>query len=165
MLIVRLAKVAMTGALAAFAFIVTYDNIVDYGTNYEFVKHVLSMDTTFPGNNLMGRAITDPRIWTFGYAAIIAAEGLVFLLLAIATFAMLSSLRAPASGFQRAKGWLVAGAAAGFLVWFFGFLVVAGEYFAMLQSKAWNGQEAAFRVYMALLGVLIFVNQKDEELG
>jgi predicted small integral membrane protein len=165
MLIVRLAKVAMTAALAAFAFIVTYDNIVDYGTNYEFVKHVLSMDTTFPGNKLMGRAITDPRLWTLGYAAIIAAEGLVFVLLGIATLAMLFALRAPAAGFQRAKTWLVAGVALGFMVWFVGFMVVAGEYFAMWQSKTWNGQEAAFRFYMTLLAVLIFVNQKDEELG
>jgi len=165
MLIVRLAKIAMTAALAAFAFIVTYDNIVDYGTNYEFVKHVLSMDTTFPGNKLMGRAITDPRLWTLGYAVIIAAEGIVFLLLAIATVAMLLALRAPAASFQRAKTWMVAGAAAGFMVWFFGFMVVAGEYFAMWQSKAWNGQEPAFRFYMTLLAVLIFVNQKDEDLA
>jgi predicted small integral membrane protein len=165
MLIVRLAKVAMTAALAAFAFIVTYDNIVDYGTNYEFVKHVLSMDTTFPGNKLMGRAITDPRLWTLGYAAIIAAEGIVFLLLAMATVAMLLAVRAPAASFQRAKTWMVAGAAFGFMVWFFGFMVVAGEYFAMWQSRAWNGQEPAFRFYMTLLAVLIFVNQKDEDIA
>lgn len=164
MLIVRLAKVAMTAALAAFAFIVTYDNIVDYGTNYEFVKHVLSMDTTFPGNKLMGRAVTDPRLWSLGYAAIIAAEGVVFLLLAVSTVAMLLALRAPAASFQRAKTWMVAGAAIGFMVWFFGFMVVAGEYFAMWQSKTWNGQEAAFRFYMTLLAVLIFVNQRDEDL-
>lgn len=163
MLIVRLAKVAMTAALAAFAFIVTYDNIVDYGTNYEFVKHVLSMDTTFPGNKLTGRAITDPRLWTLGYVGIIAAEGVVFLLLAVATFAMLMALRAPAASFQRAKTWLVAGATMGFMVWFFGFMVVGGEYFAMWQSKTWNGQEAAFRFYMTILAVLIFVNQRDEE--
>ena len=165
MLIVRLAKIAMTAALAAFAFIVTYDNLIDYGSNYEFVKHVLSMDTTFPGNKLMDRAITDPRIWTLAYAAIIAAEGLTFLLLLAATIAMLLALRAPAAGFQRAKIWLVAGATLGFGVWFFGFMVVGGEFFAMWQSKTWNGQEAAFRFYMTLLGVLIFVNQTDSELG
>jgi predicted small integral membrane protein len=165
MLIVRLAKVAMTAALAAFAFIVTYDNIVDYGTNYEFVKLVLSMDTTFPGNKLTGRAITDPRLWTLGYVGIIAAEGVVFLLLAVATFSMLMALRAPAASFQRAKTWMVAGATMGFMVWFFGFMVVGGEYFAMWQSKTWNGQEAAFRFYMTLLAVLIFVNQRDEDLA
>jgi predicted small integral membrane protein len=58
---------------------------------------------------------------------------------------------------------MVAGAALGFLVWFFGFMVVGGEYFAMWQSKSWNGQEAAFRFYITLLGVLIFVNQRDSE--
>ena len=165
MLIVRLAKIAMTAALAAFAFIVTYDNLVDYGANYEFVRHVLSMDTTFPGNRLMGRAITDPRLWTLAYAVIIAVEGLVFLLLLLAAIAMLLALRAPAAGFRRAKVWLVAAAALGFMLWFFGFMVVAGEYFAMWQSKTWNGQEAAFRFYMTLLAVLIFVNQPDSELG
>jgi len=165
MLIVRLAKIAMTGALALFAFIVTYDNIVDYGTNYEFVKHVLSMDTTFPDNKLMSRAITDPRLWALAYAAIIAGEGLVFILLGVATLAMLFALRAPAPAFQRAKIWMVAGAAIGFMVWFFGFMVVGGEYFAMWQSKTWNGQEAAFRFYMTLLVVLIFVNQNDAELA
>jgi predicted small integral membrane protein len=164
MLIVRLAKIAMTAALAAFAFIVTYDNLLDYGSNYEFVKHVLSMDTTFPGNRLMDRAITDPRLWTLAYGAIIAAEGMTFLLLLVAAIAMLFALRAPASQFQRAKVWLVAGVALGFGVWFFGFMVVGGEYFAMWQSKTWNGQEAAFRFYMTLLGVLIFVNQPDSEL-
>ena len=52
------------------------------------------------------------------------------------------------------------------LVWLvgFGFMVVGGEYFAMRQSKTWNGQEAAFRFYMTMLAVLIFVMQPDGEL-
>jgi predicted small integral membrane protein len=50
-------------------------------------------------------------------------------------------------------------------VWFFGFMVVAGEWFAMWQSQTWNGQEAAFRFYMAVLGVLIFVALPDGDLG
>src|SRR6516225_10977011 len=48
LVLIRLAKVSMIAALAAYAFIVAYDNIVDYDSNYEFVSHVLSMDTTFP---------------------------------------------------------------------------------------------------------------------
>jgi predicted small integral membrane protein len=43
-------------------------------------------------------------------------------------------------------------------------MVVGGEWFAMWQSKLWNGQEAAFRFYVTLLGVLIFVSQEDPEL-
>lgn len=164
MLIARFSKVAMVASLAAFAFIVTYDNLIDYGTNYEFVKHVLSMDTTFPGNKLTGRAITSPTLWNIFYGAIIAAEALTFVLLATGAIAMFLAMRSPASGFHRTKAWAVAGVTAGFLVWFFGFMVVGGEYFAMWQSKTWNGQEAAFRFYITMLAVLIFVMQPDAEL-
>ena len=76
MVLIRLAKVAMIGSLAAYAFIVAYDNVVDYDSNYEFVRHVLSMDTTFPGNALTHRAITNESVWRVAYALIIAMEGL-----------------------------------------------------------------------------------------
>ncbi len=112
-MIIRLAKIVMTAALAAFAFIVTYDNLVDYGSNYEFVKHVLSMDTTFPGNALLGRAIVDPRLWSVAYAAIIIAEGATFVLLLAGSGAMLIAVRRPAAHFQRAKVWMVAGVTMG----------------------------------------------------
>src|SRR5580704_8371509 len=154
---------AMIAALAAFAFIVTYDNVVDYDSNYEFVRHVLSMDTTFPNNALMGRAITDKRIWTIAYLAIIAAEAMTCLLLSVGALALLTRLKAPAERFNRAKIWAVAGLTVGFGLWFFGFLVVAGEYFAMWQSQTWNGQEAAFRIVMVMLGVLIFVTLPDRD--
>jgi predicted small integral membrane protein len=157
MQIIRLAKIVMLGALAAFALVVAYDNLVDYNSNYQFVRHVLSMDTTFPGNALMDRAITDPSLWSAAYIAIIAAEGLTGLLLTVGAIVLLARSRAPAETFNRAKAWAVAGLTVGFGVWFFGFLVVAGEYFAMWQSRSWNGQEAAFRITMVILGVLIFV--------
>jgi len=163
MLPIRLAKILMVAALAVFAFLVTYNNIVDYDSNYQFVRHVLSMDTTFPDNALRDRAITDPRLWHLGYAAIIAAEGLICLLLTVAALMMLVRVKASAAEFGRAKLWAVAGLSAGFALWFFGFLVVAGEYFAMWQSHEWNGQEAAFRLTMVILGVLIFVCLPEHE--
>jgi predicted small integral membrane protein len=139
MLVTRLAKVVMVAALAAFAFLVTYDNLVDYGSNYEFVRHVLSMDTTFRDNTLKDRPITNPGVWRAAYATIIAAEGLTCLLLTIGAVVLVTRLRASAEAFNRAKAWAVAGLTAGFGVWFFGFLVVASEYLAMWQSRSWNG--------------------------
>ena len=121
------------------------------------------MDTTFPNNALMGRAIADKHIWTIAYAAIIAIEALTCLLLSVGALALLTRLTASAERFNRAKVWAVAGLTAGFGLWFFGFLVVAGEYFAMWQSQTWNGQEAAFRITMVMLGVLIFVTLPDRD--
>ena len=53
----------------------------------------------------------------------------------------------------------------GFLVWFLGFMVIGGEWFAMWQSSTWNGQDAAFKFYITILAVLIYVNQPDGELA
>jgi predicted small integral membrane protein len=165
MVIIRLAKVAIVAALACYALLVTYNNIVDYGSNFEFVRHVLSMDTTFPGNALMHRAISNEAVWRLAYALIIATEGLTGLLLAVGALALLARLRAPAEAFHRAKVWAVAGLLIGFGLWFFGFMVVAGEYFLMWQSKTWNGQDAAFRIATEMLGGLIFIALPDGDLA
>ena len=84
-------------------------------------------------------------------------------MLAMGALSMFRALRAPAAEFDRAKQRVVAGATLGFGVWFVGFMVVGGEFLAMWQSETWNGQDSAFRFYMSLLAVLIFVNQRDSD--
>jgi Predicted small integral membrane protein (DUF2165) len=85
-LITRYAKIVMSLVLAAFCLIVTFDNITDYGTNYLFVQHVMIMDTTFPGNTLMYRSITNPEVWRAAYAAIVGAEGIIGILFLLGAF-------------------------------------------------------------------------------
>ncbi len=162
---IRLSKIAMLLGLAFFAFLVTLNNVIDYGSNFEFVKHVLSMDTTFEGNALMGRAITTPWIWHAGYWLIIAGEGLTCVLLGIGAARLIAALHAPADRWNAAKGWAVLGATTGFLVWFVGFMAIGAEWFAMWQSDIWNGQQPAFRFYITILAVIIFVMQPDAERG
>lgn len=163
-MIVRLSKVAMILGLSFFAFLVTFSNITDYDSNFAFVRHVLSMDTTFPDNAAMYRAITTPWMWHVGYWLIIAGEGLTCVLLLWGGLRLLAARGASAAAFHRRKDVTVAGALVGFLVWFVGFMAVGGEWFLMWQSDSWTGQEAAFRFYMTILGVLIFVMQRDDEL-
>lgn len=163
-MVVRISKLLMVACLAAFALIVTFDNITDYDTNFQFVRHVLSMDTTFPGNALLYRSINQPALWSLAYILIIAAEGVCGLVLAAGAAAMLRNLRASRPVFERARNFAVAGVTIAFLIWFLGFMVIGGEWFAMWQSTTWNGQQAAFRFYMTALAVLLFVNQPDAEL-
>ena len=163
-LVTRLVRTAMVASTALFAGLVAVDNVIDYGTNQEFVRHTLSMDTTNPGNALMGRAITNPMLWTLAYWGIIAAEATTGILLAVAGIRLAANLRAPAARFNAAKAYVVLGVGFGFLLWFGGFMVVGGEWFAMWQSKTWNGLQPAFRFYATLMLVLIFVNQPDGEL-
>ena len=63
----RIAKTVMVGSLALFAFIVTFDNLTDYDTNVEFVRHVLIMDTTFPNSTLYYRSATSSALWNLSY--------------------------------------------------------------------------------------------------
>ena len=165
MLIVRYAKIVMSLVLASFCLLVTFDNITDYATNYLFVEHVLSMDTTFPGNALMYRSIDSPVLWQIACAGIIAAEGATGALFLAGAVRLFQARNAPAAVFNEAKALTIAACVLAFLVWFLGFMVVAGEWFAMWQSATWNGQEGAFRFYTAVLAVLIFVNQPDGDLS
>ena len=71
----RIVKIVMIGSLSLFAGLVAFDNLTDYETNYVFVRNVLSMHTTPPGNALMYRSITSPSSWQAAYALIIAGEG------------------------------------------------------------------------------------------
>ena len=149
--------------LALFGLLVAVDNVIDYRTNYAFVQHVFSMDTTFPGNALMGRAITDPEVWQIGYGAIIGGEALTGLSFLAAALALMAKLRAPPAQFAHAKTWAVVGGTVGFLVWFLGFAVIGGEWFQMWQSQTWNGQESAFRFVMTILAVVIFIAQREPD--
>src|SRR4029078_2322463 len=149
MLIARYAKIAMSLALAAFCLLVAFDNLTDYGTNYLFVQHVLSMDPTFPGNALMYRSITNPLLWRIAYALIIAAEGATGILFLAGAIRLIQVRNASGAVFNQAKALVVAGATLAFLVWFFGFMVVAGEWVAMWQSESLDGQEGGLRFYIA----------------
>ena len=106
-MIARLSKALMCLCLALFAGLVAADNLADYGSNYAFVQHVLSMDTVFPGNRLSWRAIDNPVLWQVAYGAIIAAEALTGLLFAVAAVRLFAARKASTATFRRAKDWAI----------------------------------------------------------
>ena len=165
MLIARYAKIVMSLLLAAFFLLVSFDNITDYGSNFAFVRHVMSMDTVFPGSVLTYRAVTTPALWHLAYAIIIASQTAAGILYLWGGARLFRVRHAPGGVFNRAKSCVIAASLVGFVVFFFMFMVIGGEWFSMWQSKDWNAQEAAFRFYMAVLGVLIFVSLPDTDLG
>ena len=76
----RVSKTVLVFAIALFYTILVLNNITDYGSNYEFVRHVLTMDSTLPGNHLMWRAVNSPVVHTVFYIGIIAWESVTMLL-------------------------------------------------------------------------------------
>ena len=158
----RLVQVTGVFTVAVFFTLVVVGNVFDPATNMAFVERVLMMDTTFKRPALMGRAITDDWAHQVAYYGIVVWEALAGLLAWIGFAAMLFRMRADAQRFDRAKRLATLGCLAGFLLYFLGFVVVGGEWFAMWQSKEWNGQQAAFR-FAALIGfVLVFLLMREE---
>ena len=143
-------------------------NLMDYDSNYQFVKHVLSMDTTFEGNALMWRAITIPWMWTVGYIGIILAEAVFAALGLIGGIKLFLRRDADAATFNRAKRWGYGAYGVGFLIWFIGFIVIGSEWFAMWQSSTWNGKDTAMPLAILWAGFAVLlalgdpVTEKDE---
>ena len=160
--ILRVSKSIVCLSLAIFALLVCLNNLLDYESNYAFVQHTLSMDTVFPDNTLKYRAILDPFVWSLAYGLIIFAEFLTGALLLMGAISLLKNLNSPLV-FNRAKNWVYLGCLTGFLLWFFGFIVVGGEWFCMWQSEKWNGVEAALRFVVFIMFTFLFTAMSESE--
>jgi predicted small integral membrane protein len=67
----RLGQTLFTLTLGLYFVLIGFSNITDYGTNFKFVQHVLSMDSIPFDSKVMWRAITAPWVHHAAYGAII----------------------------------------------------------------------------------------------
>jgi predicted small integral membrane protein len=160
----RRAKLLLVAGAAVFYTLVVMNNITDYDSNYQFVRHVLMMDSTFAGNHVMWRAINSPAVHTAFYLSIIVWEAATMLLCWWGALQLAQALRGTAAAFHLAKKWAIAGLTLSVLMWLIAFLCVGGEWFLMWQSKTWNGQETAFRMFTVVGIILLLLVQREEEV-
>ncbi len=162
-MIPRIAKISLVAGVAIFYSLVVFNNLTDYESNYQFVHHVLMMDTTFPGNQGMWRAIHAPVVHTVFYIGIIAWEIVTTLLLWWGAARMFAALNTTARRFHAAKQIATAALTLSLLMWLVAFIAVGGEWFMMWQSHMWNGQEAAGRNFVVVGIVLLILMQPEAE--
>lgn len=161
---VRLSGILLMAAIALWLALVAFGNITDYGSNWVFVRHVLAMDSIFPGASIRYRAIHAPLLQHAAYLLIIAIETLAAVLCWIGAWRMWRARRAAASTFRRAKRVAIYGLTAGLILWLGGFVAIGGEWFGMWMSSQWNGLESAFRFVVVLLAALVYLGQRDDEI-
>jgi predicted small integral membrane protein len=161
--ILRAAKVSLVVGVAIFYTFVVLNNLTDYDSNYQFIRHVLMMDSTFPGNRGMWRAMNGPAWHIVFYWTIIVWESATTVLCWWGALRLARSLKGDVDSFRRAKNTAIIGLSLSLLMWLVAFLSVGGEWFLMWQSKTWNGQEAAFRVFTVVGIVLLLLLQREAE--
>ena len=142
--------------------LVSIGNIFDYQTNFDFVNHVLRMDTTNFGQgegvnldpDVMWRAITNETIITIAYIGVIIWETVAAAVLLFATFLWIKASKTKA--FFAARKFSTIGLLMIVILFMGGFITIGGEWFQMWRSVDWNGLEPAFRnSVLAIFGLVL----------
>ncbi len=162
-MITRTAKTVLVAAIALFYTLVVFNNLTDFNSNYQFVRHVLTMDSTFPGNHGMWRALPSPSFHLMFYISIIAWEAATMILLWWGAIRLVRAIRLPTAQFNSAKSVPMMALTLSMLMWLVAFLTVGAEWFLMWQSHTWNGQEPAFRMFAVVGLVLLIMMQPDSD--
>lgn len=118
------------------------------------------MDTIFSDNQVMWRAIDSPLIHHAVYSLIILAETIIAVLCWFGGFRLFKTIH-DNQAFNKAKEIAILGLTLGIILWFIGFMTIGGEWFLMWQSTVANGQQAAFRLAVILILILMFLTQPD----
>lgn len=162
-MITRSAKLLLLAGIALYYSLVVVNNLTDFGSNYEFIRHVLSMDSTFPGNRGMWRALTSPAMHLVFYWLIILWEVVTAILAWWGVVNLIRALRQPVLVYNAEKRIAISALTLSMLMWLVAFVDVGGEWFLMWQSHTWNGQEEAFRMFMIVGFVMLLLLQPDTD--
>ena len=144
-------KVLLVMVIAIFFTVIAFTNITDYQTNWSFVKLVLSMEKINPVSGVSWRAINNQVLQKIIYDFIIIYEVLV---------AFVCWWGAYSLGKQKNSKIATLGIGMGILLYFFGFCVIASEWFAMWEYNK-SAQLTAYAFSILLLLVIIFINQNE----
>jgi predicted small integral membrane protein len=157
----RVAKIALVFAVTLYTTLIVFNNLTDYDSNFQFVRHVLMMDSTFDGNHGMWRALNSRGWHVFFYWTIILGELVSALFCGWGGIRLTRLCRSDARQFQRAKNVAIVGLTLNLLLWAVAFLAIGGEWFLMWQSKMWNGEGSAFRMFTIVGIVLVLLTQPE----
>lgn len=144
--------------VAAYYLVVAFDNITNptnpNASNWPFVQGVLSGDGVPADSGFEWRFIDATWFHAISYIAVMALETLTGLLLLTAGVKGLrASERSP--HWAQAQRLTFVGGFLGLSVFFFGFMVVGGNWFIMYLNSKWDGLMPAFQNSVMTMTMLI----------
>ncbi|WLG91379.1 DUF2165 family protein [Pseudomonas cucumis] len=155
--IIRYSKVILMTYISFFGLIVMYSNFTDYPSNYEYMSHILSMDTTRDNPNLSYRAITSPMLHHRIYWLIITLEVIYTGLCLLGTYYLFRNINASADAFHEAKKFSIIGLLVAIFVYYICIQVIGVEWFNMDESQTWNAKDWARHIVDFILPLLIYM--------
>jgi len=155
-------KIALVAGMALLLTIITLNNILTPAATYGAVAAALSMATTFRHPMEIWRAITSPALLWIIAVLIIICEAIGALLCWLGV-ARLWPARRSATQFNLAKSTALIGLTFVAAVYFFGWLVIANEWFGMWQSTKMNVLPDAFRLFGEAMLIAIWLNSPDTD--
>ncbi|GAA2612694.1 DUF2165 domain-containing protein [Streptomyces axinellae] len=150
----RAVSSCVTVMTALYFLVVAFDNLTNPASNWEFVKGVLSGDGMAEGNGFEWREIHATWFAAVVYAVVIAGETAAGVLLLHGGACGLLR-RARSAAWERAQRTVLAGGVVGLLIFFLGFVVIGGNWFAMYLNDKWNGMDPAFQNTVVVLFTLV----------
>lgn len=158
---IRISKAALMLFVSIFGLMVMYSNFTDYPSNYQYLSHVLSMDTV-EGANYQYRAITSPMAHHRIYWLIITLEVLSTCFCVAGTYYLYININSSAKKFHEAKRFSMIGLLIAIFIYYVGFQVIGVEWFNMDESDRWNYKNWAQNSVDFMLPLMIFMALRIE---
>lgn len=159
----RIAKLLLLAGIALLYTLIVFDNLTDFDSNYQVVRHVLMMDSTFPGNHGMWRAVHQPAVHLVFYISIIVWEIATTVMLWWGVALLFRTAKSSSATFNAAKRIPVLALTLSLLMWLIAFITIGANWFLMWQSTSWNGQQVAVEMFGVVGIVLLIVLQPETE--
>ncbi|WP_085685833.1 MULTISPECIES: DUF2165 family protein [unclassified Pseudomonas] len=160
--LIRYSKIYLMACFSLFGLLVMFHNVTDYNSNYEYVAHILSMDTTRINENIRYRAIESPILHHRIYWFIITTEAIFTAYCLIGTYHLYRKINDSAAEFHEAKKFSIIGILIAIFTYYVCLQTVGVEWFDMDTSQTWNAKDWARHIVDFILPVLIFITLKNE---
>lgn len=159
---IRISKATLMLFISFFGFFMLVSNFTDYPTNYEYIAHILSMDTTLDREKYSYRAITSPMAHHRIYWLIITLEVLFTVFCMMGTYHFYKNINTSAKKFHEAKKYALTGLLIAVFIYYVCFQIIGVEWFNMDESQQWNYKDWARHIVDFILPLMMYVALRIE---
>ncbi|WP_438300743.1 DUF2165 family protein [Pseudomonas sp. NMS19W] len=156
--IIRRSKVAIVLMVGILGILIVFSNATDYNSNYIYISHILSMDTT--NSHLTYRSINSEMMHHRIYWMIMTLETIFTSSCLMGAYQLAKNINASEEQFHEAKKFAVLGFLVALFVYYLCLQVIGNEWFDMDRSKDWNAMKWAQSIVDFLVPALIFLVMK-----